>query len=322
MRVDLPAPFSPQSPWISPRLIRIETSDSAVTPGKVLVTWDMSRRTWSSTAVSCAWRIFREARARTAGRFPGPRKRAEAARPRGRATSAVMGRGKLSRLLRGRVLDVLVDALVGLEAGVDDQLLEVGLRDLEDLEELAGHRAGLGGVAGELGEGGGGEVGDLLALGELDGEVAGEGVSLRVSLRIVTVSSPRAMELQPASVASWPEMGVEPARPTVFIASRAPRAVPSLEATTASNFLPVAVRMFSMSFFALAGSQFSTHWSATTVICFLSMRGWRTSIWPLRKRWALLSVGLPPRRTNLPESLTARTPLAWLRPTSTLSKET
>ena len=83
---------------------------------------------------------------------------------------------------------------------------------------------------------------------------------------MVTVSSPRTIELQPASVASCPEMGTLPARPAVFIASRAPRAVPSLEATTASNFLPVAVRMFSISFLALAASQFSTHWSATTLI--------------------------------------------------------
>jgi len=33
------------------------------------------------------------------------------------------------------------------------------------------------------------------------------------------------------------------------------------------------------------------------------MRGLRTSIWPWRNRWALLSVGLPPRRTKIAGAL-------------------
>ena len=37
IRVDLPAPFSPQMAWISPRSTVSETSCSALTPGKVLV---------------------------------------------------------------------------------------------------------------------------------------------------------------------------------------------------------------------------------------------------------------------------------------------
>src|SRR2546429_552741 len=40
-------------------------------------------------------------------------------------------------LLGRRIRDVLVDTLVRLESGIDDQLLEVRLGDLEDLEELA-----------------------------------------------------------------------------------------------------------------------------------------------------------------------------------------
>ena len=72
---------------------------------------------------------------------------------------------------------------------------------------------------------------------------------------------------------------------------------------------------------AFAASQFSTHWSATILIRPLSMKGFRISIWPVLSRWALLSVGLPPRRTKFPLFLAARTPRAWARPTSTLSKE-
>ncbi len=41
--VDLPAPFSPQIAWISPRSTDIETSCSALTPGKVFVMARISR---------------------------------------------------------------------------------------------------------------------------------------------------------------------------------------------------------------------------------------------------------------------------------------
>ena len=41
--VDLPAPFSPQIAWISPRWTDIDTSCSALTPGKVLVMACISR---------------------------------------------------------------------------------------------------------------------------------------------------------------------------------------------------------------------------------------------------------------------------------------
>ena len=37
--VDLPAPFSPPSAWISPRAISRSMSDSAFTPGKLFVMW-------------------------------------------------------------------------------------------------------------------------------------------------------------------------------------------------------------------------------------------------------------------------------------------
>ena len=70
------------------------------------------------------------------------------------------------------------------------------------------------------------------------------------------VSSPSTMDLQPAAVASCPEMGTLPASPWAFMACRAPRAVPSFEATTASILFPWAVRMFSIIFVALAGDQF------------------------------------------------------------------
>ena len=36
MRVDFPAPFSPQMAWISPRATVKSTSSSALTPGNVL----------------------------------------------------------------------------------------------------------------------------------------------------------------------------------------------------------------------------------------------------------------------------------------------
>src|SRR5918997_6597466 len=47
MRVDLPAPFSPQIAWISPRRTARLTSSRALTPGKVLVMPRISRM-WSS----------------------------------------------------------------------------------------------------------------------------------------------------------------------------------------------------------------------------------------------------------------------------------
>src|SRR4051812_27664356 len=43
MSVDLPAPFSPQIAWISPRATSSVTSCSAFTPGKVLVIERISR---------------------------------------------------------------------------------------------------------------------------------------------------------------------------------------------------------------------------------------------------------------------------------------
>src|SRR3954469_14334726 len=43
MSVDLPAPFSPQIAWISPRRTSRETFSSALTPGKVLVIERISR---------------------------------------------------------------------------------------------------------------------------------------------------------------------------------------------------------------------------------------------------------------------------------------
>ena len=44
--VDLPAPFSPQIAWISPRWTVIETFDSALTPGNSLLMSRISRMTW------------------------------------------------------------------------------------------------------------------------------------------------------------------------------------------------------------------------------------------------------------------------------------
>src|SRR3989442_9547895 len=52
MSVDLPAPFSPHSPWISPRLTWMDTSLSAVTPGNCFVTREISRRASSGTSTS------------------------------------------------------------------------------------------------------------------------------------------------------------------------------------------------------------------------------------------------------------------------------
>src|SRR5256885_3959350 len=147
MSVDLPAPFSPHSPWISPRLTWMDTSLSAVTPGNCFVTREISRRASSGTS--------------TSSERPGPRGRAR----------HVNG---YALLLGRRIRDVLVDTLVRLESGIDDQLLEVRLGDLEDLEELAGHLALLLVVTGEIGELEFGEAKVLLALCELDRELAGE----------------------------------------------------------------------------------------------------------------------------------------------------
>ena len=46
IRVDLPAPFSPQIAWISPRCTVIVTFESALTPGNSLVMARISRMTW------------------------------------------------------------------------------------------------------------------------------------------------------------------------------------------------------------------------------------------------------------------------------------
>src|SRR3954462_2054579 len=51
MRVDLPAPFSPQIAWISPRPTDNETFSSALTPGKVLVMERISRMKSSMDSV-------------------------------------------------------------------------------------------------------------------------------------------------------------------------------------------------------------------------------------------------------------------------------
>src|SRR3954468_9454923 len=51
MRVDLPAPFSPQIAWISPRPTASETFSSALTPGKVLVMERISRMLSSMDSV-------------------------------------------------------------------------------------------------------------------------------------------------------------------------------------------------------------------------------------------------------------------------------
>jgi hypothetical protein len=51
MSVDLPAPFSPQIAWISPRRTARETSASALTPGKVLVIERISRMLSSMDSV-------------------------------------------------------------------------------------------------------------------------------------------------------------------------------------------------------------------------------------------------------------------------------
>src|SRR5690625_324625 len=46
MRVDLPAPFSPQRPRISPSRTVSDTSSSARVPGKSFVTWRISSKTF------------------------------------------------------------------------------------------------------------------------------------------------------------------------------------------------------------------------------------------------------------------------------------
>src|SRR5690349_15002539 len=48
MSVDLPAPFSPSSPTISPGLISKSTCSSAWTPGKCLETFSIFNKGWFS----------------------------------------------------------------------------------------------------------------------------------------------------------------------------------------------------------------------------------------------------------------------------------
>src|SRR6478609_3156214 len=79
MRVDLPAPFSPQIACTSPRRTSRVTSCSALTPGNSLVIWRISRMwgvssTFSRTIlapVSCAGRRRDGAPRSVGGRRPG-----------------------------------------------------------------------------------------------------------------------------------------------------------------------------------------------------------------------------------------------------------
>ncbi len=54
IRVDLPAPFSPQIAWTSPRRTAIETFESALTPGNSLVMSRISRMTLPGGPAGCA----------------------------------------------------------------------------------------------------------------------------------------------------------------------------------------------------------------------------------------------------------------------------
>ncbi|MCY1303617.1 hypothetical protein D9M70_533320 [compost metagenome] len=79
--------------------------------------------------------------------------------------------------------------------------------------------------------------------------------SSRLSFQTETVCVPKATRFSAALSASWPETGTEPARPCASRAAMAPPAVPSLEATTASTLLSLAVRNCSMFFWAFSGFQ-------------------------------------------------------------------
>src|SRR4051794_10674829 len=166
MRVDLPAPFSPQIAWISPRPTASETFSSALTPGKVLVMERISRMLSSMDSVVLVLVVVRRRPAAGGGAVllrgavvlrecrPGP----AAARRRARPVAGPEGLlGLTPGDLFGRPvagvdelgLDVvLVDGLDREQVGRDDLdavvvgLGVVGLR-LVTLEERLGRGHGL-----------------------------------------------------------------------------------------------------------------------------------------------------------------------------------
>ncbi len=96
------------------------------------------------------------------------------------------------------------------------------------------------------------------AVGERDGDFGRRPCRVHAaSFHTDTVWVPSATRLSAALSPSWPETGTVPARPCAASAATTPPAVPSLEATTASTSLLLAVRNCSMFFCATAGFQLS-----------------------------------------------------------------
>src|SRR6478736_10017157 len=114
MRVDFPAPFSPQIAWISPRWTARLTFESALTPGKVLVIPRISRMV-SLTSPTSLW----------GGWFPGCGGGSCSLPP---PFPRIGGcRGSETELLGGPV------------AGVDERGLHVVLHDGNRCQQERGH---------------------------------------------------------------------------------------------------------------------------------------------------------------------------------------
>src|SRR5699024_12571737 len=115
MRVDLPAPFSPQIPWISRSWTVSETSFRATTPGNLLV-MDRISRMGSVMGPPSGW---------------GPR-HGGAPGPLGDVAEVDGTSGSASELAG-------LDLLLGVVAGVDHDLLVVALQHHLHVQQVGGH---------------------------------------------------------------------------------------------------------------------------------------------------------------------------------------
>src|SRR4030042_61139 len=123
--VALPAPFSPQMPWIDLRRTPKETRERAVTPGKLFVTLSNSRM----VSLMLPRRRALTSKTKTAPEIPR--------RGDGRCRCELRTRRPLG------LGDILVDLVVGLELALDHDIVEVGLGHAGDGQEgardVAGH---------------------------------------------------------------------------------------------------------------------------------------------------------------------------------------
>src|SRR5690554_1176423 len=118
MRVDLPAPFSPQIAWILPRATSRVTSESALTPGKVFVIDRISRMFWVTFLPTSLRRRGEEPVVGSLTALPTT----------GQMVHLVLGSGSLETELRSRPV-----------AGVDQRRLDVLRDDRHRAEQVRGN---------------------------------------------------------------------------------------------------------------------------------------------------------------------------------------